>query len=914
MLCALFSPILTAQASDLIISGVIDGPLPGGLPKAVEFYVVNDITDLSIYGVGSANNGGGTEGEEFTFSADSATAGNFLYVATEATDFITFFGFAPDYTGSAASINGDDAIELFENGVVVDVFGDINVDGSGQPWEYLDGWAYRVDGSAPGGDVFALSNWTFSGPNALEGETSNDAAASPFPLGTYSPERMTSSCGDPATLIHEIQGSGLSSPMVGNAVSIEGVVVGDFQDNGNPDNGDLGGFFVQEEDADADASAETSEGIFVYAPSSNDVQVGDKVRVSGTVQEYYGNTQIGSVTEMMICDPAEMPIVTDVSLPMTSIDDFEAYEGMFVRFPQELVISEYYNFDRYGEIVLAVPPLGQTRPYQPTAVEEPGSQEAADLTLLNSLSRIALDDGRTSQNPDPAIHPNGEQFDLDNRFRGGDIVRNATGVLNHAHNLYSLQPTVGADYEVVNPRDSEPEDVGGRLKVASFNVLNYFLTLDEDAEICGPAQNMGCRGADTQEEFVRQRTKILSALGTIQADVFGLIEMENTAEVEPLSDMVAGLNDILGAGTYAYVDTGTIGSDAIKVGLIYKPSMVTPVGDFAILDSSVDLRFVDTKNRPVLAQTFEENVSGALFTVAVNHLKSKGSSCGADDDDPEQGNCNFTRTQAAQALVDWLATDPTGSGDADYIIIGDLNAYDKEDPIAAITAGADDTPGTVDDFIDLIYEYAGELAYSYVYSGQFGYLDYALTSAGMSPQVTGVTEWHINADEPDILDYDMSFKQPAQDALYEANAFRSSDHDPVIVGLDLESISAHQICAYLGDDPNSRRLDYDFFSFSGKAGETITVTLEAVLPEAGGGERAGLVLFDEISGIFFLKRDAGLLPNQITVELPADGEYVVGVYNRPSLSKKRFYSGDYCLSLEAPFETSQTLEPAWSVE
>ncbi len=183
--------------SDLLISGVIDGPLSGGLPKAVEFFVLNDIPDLSIYGFGSANNGGGSDGEEFSFPADAVLAGSFVYVATEATGFSSWFGFAPTYTSSASSINGDDAIELFQNGVVVDVFGDINVDGSGQPWEYLDGWTYRVSGTGPDGATFVLANWSFSGPNALDGESTNGTAARAFPVGTYT----TSGGGGPATFI-----------------------------------------------------------------------------------------------------------------------------------------------------------------------------------------------------------------------------------------------------------------------------------------------------------------------------------------------------------------------------------------------------------------------------------------------------------------------------------------------------------------------------------------------------------------------------------------------------------------------------------------------------------------------------------------------------------------------------------------
>ncbi len=175
-------------SSDLIISGIIDGPLSGGVPKAIEFYAVRDIPDLSVYGFGSANNGGGSDGEEFSFPAVSANAGDFIYVASEETGFTDFFGFAPNYTTGAASINGDDAIELFLNTTVVDVFGDINTDGSGQPWEYLDGWAYRKDDTGPDGSTFNIANWAFSGPNALDGATNNATATTPFTLGAYGPD------------------------------------------------------------------------------------------------------------------------------------------------------------------------------------------------------------------------------------------------------------------------------------------------------------------------------------------------------------------------------------------------------------------------------------------------------------------------------------------------------------------------------------------------------------------------------------------------------------------------------------------------------------------------------------------------------------------------------------------------------
>ena len=150
-------------------------------------YVLNNIDDLSLYGVGSANNGGGTDGQEFTFPAVSATAGQFIYLVgtNQSTQFNTFFGFTPDYESGAMFINGDDAIELFENGVVIDVHGDINVDGTGEPWDTVDSWGYRVDDTGPDGSSFVLANWTFGGSAELDGAT-NSESTSPFPIGTYS--------------------------------------------------------------------------------------------------------------------------------------------------------------------------------------------------------------------------------------------------------------------------------------------------------------------------------------------------------------------------------------------------------------------------------------------------------------------------------------------------------------------------------------------------------------------------------------------------------------------------------------------------------------------------------------------------------------------------------------------------------
>jgi predicted extracellular nuclease len=648
------------------------------------------------------------------------------------------------------------------------------------------------------------------------------------------------SCDDSSviTFIHDIQGAGSTSPIVGSTVVVDGVVVGDFQNNASVDNGDLNGFYVQEEETDYDGDSLTSEGIFVFSPSADDVSVGDHVRVRGDVAEFSTSggasnmTELSNVEVALCSTSAPMPTATSVNLPVTDVTDFERYEGMLVTFPQALSISEYFNFDRFNEVVLT---LG--RQYQGTAVAEPGTAANA-VTAQNMLERITLDDGRSTQNSDPAIHPNGSVFDLTNLFRGGDTVEGATGVIDDTFGLYRIQPTQAPSvYTAENPRETTPPSVGGSLTVASFNVLNYFTTIDTGPDICGPLGNLDCRGANTVEEFDRQRVKIIAALADINADVFGLIELENHATDEALIDLVAGLNDAVGAGTYAYINTGPIGTDAIKVAFIYKTSTVTPVGGYSILDSSVDSRFIDTKNRPVLAQTFMENANGAMVTVAVNHLKSKSSPCD-DVGDPNigdgQGNCNLTRLAAAQALVDWLATDPTGSGDPDFLIIGDLNSYDKEDPIDAILAGPDDTAATGDDYTDLNALFNGELAYGYVFDGQLGYLDYAMSSNTLTPQVTGVADWHINADEPDILDYNTDFKQPAQQLLYEPNAFRSSDHDPVIVGLDL---NAPPTCGTAVPSlvtiwpPNHKFVDISVLGVTDPDGDPFTITITAIMQD-----------------------------------------------------------------------------------
>jgi len=226
----------------------------------------------------------------------------------------------------------------------------------------------------------------------------------------------------------------MSTPLSGQVVSTEGIVVADYQTNANVP-GTRNGFFMQSITPDADP--DTSEGLFVYT-TALDVVVGDHVRVTGKATEYNGLTQVSTVSQILVCSSGNSVEPTSFELPATSVLDFERFEGMLVTLPQELVISEYFNFDRYGEIVLAT-----ERFMTFTAVNEPSVDGFAAWLNEFKLNSITLDDGRVSQNPDPAIHPNGLEFTLDNRFRGGDLVSAVTGVMDYEFSKYRIQPTQG---------------------------------------------------------------------------------------------------------------------------------------------------------------------------------------------------------------------------------------------------------------------------------------------------------------------------------------------------------------------------------------------------------------------------------------------------------------------------------------
>ncbi len=588
---------------------------------------------------------------------------------------------------------------------------------------------------------------------------------------------VATGCGGAATAIHDIQGSGAASPLLGQVHTVDAVVVADFQGVTS-----IRGFFLEEPVAEHDGDPATSEGLFVFDNNFGvPVAVGDSVRVTGTVSEFQNQSQLSTITSVAVCaSGVGLPPATPVTLPFADAAAPERFEGMRVSFAQTLTVTETFNLGRGGILTLSY-----ARLQQPTNVVLPGAPANA-LQAANNLDKITIDDGSLAQNPDPIVYPPPGLTAL-NSVRGGDTVSNLAGVFTQGNpgwttpgNIYRVHPATMPTFTAANPRPAAPGPVGGTLRVSSFNVLNYFTTLDLGPDICGPLQNQECRGADSATEFTRQRDKTLQALYGLDADVLGLMELENTFGVEPLQDLVNGLNALAGAGTYDFINTGTIGDDAIKVGLIYQPAVVQPVGAFEILDSLVDPNFDTSLNRPALAQTFQQVAAGGRFTVVVNHLKSKGcgGATGLDTDQGDGQSCfNHTRTLAATALAAWAASDPTGAVDADVILLGDFNAYSMENPIAALQVAG---------YTDLDVAFEGASAYSYVFDAQAGSLDHSLANASLLPQVTGVTTWHVNADEPGVLDYNVEFKSVGQQtSLYNADAYRTSDHDPILIGLGL---------------------------------------------------------------------------------------------------------------------------------
>ncbi len=613
--------------------------------------------------------------------------------------------------------------------------------------------------------------------------SSDFTVITPAPAPRHSASPVNTSCvtGAPApspapapapapavTPIGQIQGSGHVSPLLGQTVTTTGVVSKVLNN----------GFFMQS--LVPDQNPDTSDGILVFTSTAPTVSAGQHVQLTGLVDEF--NTGAATNTETSSRPVTELKTVSNltvlssghtlsplvVTFPEVQDNDLEKVEGMLVKIDTELTASQNYFLGRYGQITLSA----NGRLKKPTNLYPAGSVDAQNLTAENARRRILLDDGTSLQNPNPIPY-----IGADNTHRAGDTLPSLTGVVDFGLATassagladYKIHPTEPVVFSRTNMRTSTPAAVGGNVKVASFIVLIYFN---------GDGLGGGfptARGATNAVEFTRQRAKIIAALQAIDADAVGLMEIENDGESaqSAIADLVNGLNAAYGRPVYAAVPApttaGATGTDAIKVAMIYKPASLSLTGN-AISDLSA------IHNRPPLAQTFAA-ANGEKFSVVVNHFKSKGCDAGSAAVDLDQGDgqgCfNDRRTQQAEALHTFIQGIQTAQADADVLVIGDLNAYAKEDPILHLAGQG---------YVDLVASFLGQDGYSYVFDGEVGYLDHALATHALRTQVTGALEWHINADEPLVIDYNTEFKP--QD-LYTPTVYRSSDHDPVVIGLSL---------------------------------------------------------------------------------------------------------------------------------
>jgi predicted extracellular nuclease len=639
---------------------------------------------------------------------------------------------------------------------------------------------------APAG--FSLSGFLSALSDGDAATVQLDAAAS-VAAGNYSvPVRFTNddaqevTCtvgvslnGSTLTPIYSIQGSGNASPLASlaapaNRVTTEGIVTHVIISQVSPRT--LQGFFMQDEFGDNDAS--TSDGIFVFtngAVAFNGVTAGQKVRLEGTAFEFNSLTQLTNPSGLQVLASNLSIAPTLITLPEMQEGDLERYEGMLVRIEGPLTASQNFFQGRFGQVTLSV----GGRLFNPTNLARPGSAAAQALANENARRRIILDDGNSFQNPNPIPY-----IGTENTLRAGDTTASVTGVIDFGlvtsdtvTRDYRLHPTEPVVFQRVNLRTAAPAAVGGNLRVASFNVLNYFTTIDQAGASCFPSGTRSdCRGADSTTELTRQRDKIVRAMLALDADVLGLIEIENNGQTA-VNNLVAALNAALStagsSASYATVGAPTNGSgtDAIRLAIIYKLNRATPVGP-PISDTA------PVHNRPPLAQIFAA-ANGERVTVIVNHFKSKscaGATGGDQDSGDGQACFNPTRVAQAQALLQFVNSLQSTSGTDRVLIIGDLNAYAQEDPIFTLVQAGK---------VDLLARFQAN-PYSFVFNGEAGVLDHALATPSLSTRVTGAATWAINADEPSVIDYNTEFKP--QD-LYAASPYRSSDHDPVLVGIDL---------------------------------------------------------------------------------------------------------------------------------
>ncbi|MCL0120853.1 ExeM/NucH family extracellular endonuclease [Corynebacterium pygosceleis] len=668
----------------------------------------------------------------------------------------------------------------------------------GTPVQPLDNTLAAIRGDNGADTDDNASDFTTAAPSPRYSGGPAVGGAIPEPDPTPSPAPV----GPLEVSIAEVQGTGDVSPLVDEEVRTTGIVTATWPDGG------LGGFALQTGGTGRLHGTDApSTGVFIYTGRGSEPSpdlIGSCVSVTGKVSEFHGQTQIaGRFT------PVEAATTPDCAEPVTPITDTipedpalrEAHEGMLFQPTGVHTVTENYNLNRYGSFGVVA---GDTPLYQATDVVEPGAAAVAYerdngrrlLTIDDGSSRDFLRNSEARDVPLPYLKTDGEIRSL----RTGDHVTvTRPMVLGYSFGSWTLQPTTPVDGTTpaaelpvswTSGRDAErggPDEVGGDTSLASFNVLNFFTDLGRDEPGCTPVTDRSgtpvtgdrctVRGAYTPEALADQRAKIVSAINTLDTDILGLEEIEDSSRFG--HDRDATLNHLVDAlnaagGNWAAVPSpaevpgGTDAGDVIRTAFIYDPARVRPVGESRIL---TDDAFTGIAREP-LAQEFAPVDGGTHVVAVVNHFKSKGSVARGDADTGDgQGNNARLRTAQSLALLSWLAGQEDWT-DLPQFIIGDLNSYSREDAVRVIEDAGFTNIGRHFD--------AGT---SYQYGGRLGSLDHVLANRRGVEVTTGADVWDINSDESTAFEY--SRRNTNAVDFFAPDPFRASDHDPIKVGLTL---------------------------------------------------------------------------------------------------------------------------------
>ena len=709
----------------------------------------------------------------------------------------------PDAEGSLSMSGSKGSVKLYDaTGAEVDVVG------------------YGKASISEGAPAPSLSNTTSAQRNAAGADTDDNSAdfstGAPTPASTGGEATAPAPDPDPtpdpvepgATVtIPEIQGTGAESPLKGQNVTTQGVVTAVWQGEKS-----LNGFTIQTPGTGDAAPAEASEAVFVYTGGTGFYpKIGESVEVTGSVDEYYGQTQIALTQGAVLSDalPAITPLAID-ALPEGD-EAREKLESMLLK-PGVHTVTDNYGLNRYGELGLAP---GTEALRQPTDKFAPGSAEMHALEESNAAKYVILDDGSTrdftrdgASTKLPYIMQNGSDVKTIRTTNQVEFADSGV-ILGYGHNQWRFQPTslitgdsATADLPITwDPARPEAPQVAGDYTVAAFNVLNFFINLGEDNGAKAYKDRFGngvgsdsgtFRGAWSASAFEDQKGKILTALEGLDADVIGLSEIENAANTvggsydDAVKYLVGELNARAGSEVWDYVKApanSAADTDVIRTAIIYKKDRVEPVGEATLLE---DERFKGTARTPLAAEFVPVQDKCAAegpdsFVVVTNHFKSKGSVAKGDEDTGDgQGNNPNVRNAHAQAVLDGLSKQPQWQEKATFVM-GDLNSYSKEDAISIFRNAGYTIPVE-----ELNPESEWQAVASYQFSGRIGSLDHILANKHVDAQAAQT--WNINSDEPIAMEY--SRRNYTGGDVFEAdNPYRSSDHDPVKVGFNLAQVS-----------------------------------------------------------------------------------------------------------------------------